>query len=136
MDKKDKTIKNVSFKEQPEIIKSDVHHRNIENMNNENMEPVIKKDSVEILKEEQAKIQTNETNIIQDNKETEITGGEIKEVEQRNQFIEIVNSFSFIPSLQTIFFIILLIICFFVFIYNKKIEHINPINQTMQMQEV
>ena len=136
MDKKDKTIKNVSFKEQPEIIKSDVHHRNIENTNIENTEPVIKKDSVEILKEEQAKIQTNETNIIQDNKETEITGGEIKEVEQRNQFIEIVNSFSLIPSLQTIFFIILLIVCFFVFIYNKKIEHINPVNQTMQMQEV
>lgn len=138
MDKKDKNTKSVSFKEQPEIIKPEVHHRIIENA-----EPVIKKDSVEILKEEQTKTQeqvqpqTNEAEIAQlKNNEMEIVDGENEATYQKNQFIEIVKSFSIIPSLQTVFFIILLIVCFFVFIYNRKTEYINPIKQTQQMQEI
>ena len=138
MDKKDKNTKSVSFKEQPEIIKPEVHHRIIENA-----EPVIKKDSVEILKEEQTKTQeqvqpqTNEAEIAQlKNNEMEIVDGENEATYQKNQFIEIVKSFSIIPSLQTVFFIILLIVCFFVFIYNRKTEYNNSIKQTQQMQEI
>ena len=117
MEKRDKNPKTVSFKEQPEIIKSESQSEkpNVEIVNQEKVQMV------------QAPIQTNE-NVVENN-----IGNNNENVvilEQNNTFMNFLKSFSFIPNLQTIFFIILLIACFFIFIHNNKISNENFNNQT------
>lgn len=123
MEKRDKNPKTVSFKEQPEIIKSESQSEkpNVEIVNQEKVQMV------------QTPIQTNNNENVMENNIGNNIGNNNENVvilEQNNTFMNFLKSFSFIPNLQTIFFIILLIACFFIFIHNNKISNENFNNQT------
>ena len=153
-----KSEKSVSFKDTPEIIKQDEkhlqqdkHQKQISKYDkNENIQKIENqlKQKTEAIEEEKPKmknpVQISQQEQMQDlqnmqdmqnvqntNKVTEVQ----ETTDKQNIFPSEIN-FNIIPSIQTILFIIILAVCFFVFVLNKKIINDQNIDQNIiQNQE-
>lgn len=154
-----KNEKTVSFKDTPEIIKQDEkhlqqdkHQKQISKYDkNENIQKIENqlKQKTEAIEEEKPKMknpvqisqqqeQMQDLQNIQDMQNVQNTN-EVTEVQEttdkQNIFPSEIN-FNIIPSIQTILFIIILAVCFFVFVLNKKIINDQNIDQNIiQNQE-
>ena len=150
-----KNEKTVSFKDTPEIIKQDEkhsqqdkHQKQISKYDkNENVQKIENqlKQKTEAIEEEKPKMknpvqisQQEQMQDLQDMQSIQNTN-EVTEVQEttdkQNIFPSEIN-FNIIPSIQTILFIIILAVCFFVFVLNKKIINDQNIDQNIiQNQE-
>ena len=156
-----KNEKTVSFKDTPEIIKQDEkhlqqdkHQKQISKYDkNENIQKIENqlKQKTEAIEEEKPKmknsVQISQQEQMQDlqnhqdmqNMQNMQNTNEVTEVQEttdkQNIFPSEIN-FNIIPSIQTILFIIILAVCFFVFVLNKKIINDQNIDQNIiQNQE-
>lgn len=148
-----KNEKTVSFKDTPEIIKQDEkhlqqdkHQKQISKYDkNENIQKIENqlKQKTEAIEEEKPKMK-NQVQISQQQEQMQNlqnmqNTNEVTEVQEttdkQNIFLSEIN-FNFIPSIQTILFIIILAVCFFVFVLNKKIINDQNIIQNQENQEL
>lgn len=153
-----KNEKTVSFKDTPEIIKQDEKHlqqdkhqkqitkydkneniQKIENQLKQKTEAIEEekpkmKNPVQISQQEQMQDLQNHQDLQDMQNTNEVT--EVQETTDKQNIFPSEINFNIIPSIQTILFIIILAVCFFVFVLNKKIINDQNIIQNQENQEL